>query len=147
MAGLAVLDIVNEPTAAALSFGESLGYLTVEGEPRQPMKVLVYDLGGGTFDVTLLDLRPGDLRTIATDGDVQLGGHDWDMRLVELLRGGIQEAASSRPAAKPGLAGRARRGRRGGEAHAHRPAEDDDHRPPWRAYRPSSRSPASSSRS
>jgi molecular chaperone DnaK len=82
MAGLAVLDIVNEPTAAALSFGESLGYLTVEGEPRQPMKVLVYDLGGGTFDVTLLDLRPGDLRTIATDGDVQLGGHDWDMRLV-----------------------------------------------------------------
>jgi molecular chaperone DnaK len=83
MAGLAVLDIVNEPTAAALSFGESLGYLTVEGEPRQPMKVLVYDLGGGTFDVTLLDLKPGDLRTLATDGDVQLGGHDWDMRLVD----------------------------------------------------------------
>ena len=83
MAGLGVLDIVNEPTAAALSFGESLGYLTVEGEPREPMKVLVYDLGGGTFDVTLLDLQPGDLRTIATDGDVQLGGHDWDMRLVD----------------------------------------------------------------
>jgi molecular chaperone DnaK len=82
MAGLAVLDIVNEPTAAALSFGESLGYLTVEGEPRKPMTVLVYDLGGGTFDVTLLDLHPGDLRTIATDGDVQLGGHDWDLRLV-----------------------------------------------------------------
>ncbi len=82
MAGLAVLDIVNEPTAAALAFGESLGYLTVEGEPRKPMTVLVYDLGGGTFDVTLLDLRPGDLRTIATDGDVQLGGHDWDLRLV-----------------------------------------------------------------
>jgi molecular chaperone DnaK len=83
MAGLSVLDIVNEPTAAALSFGESLGYLTVEGEPREPMKVLVYDLGGGTFDVTLLDLKPGDLRTLATDGDVQLGGHDWDMRLVD----------------------------------------------------------------
>ena len=83
MAGLAVLDIVNEPTAAALSFGESLGYLTAEGEPREPMKVLVYDLGGGTFDVTLLDLKPGDLRTLATDGDVQLGGHDWDMRLVD----------------------------------------------------------------
>jgi len=82
MAGLAVLDIVNEPTAAALSFGETLGYLTAEGEPREPMKVLVYDLGGGTFDVTILDLRPGDLRTLATDGDVQLGGYDWDMRLV-----------------------------------------------------------------
>ncbi len=82
MAGLAVIDIVNEPTAAALSFGETLGYLTAEGDPGKPMKVLVYDLGGGTFDVTVLDLRPGDLRTVATDGDVQLGGYDWDMRLV-----------------------------------------------------------------
>lgn len=91
MAGLAVLDIVNEPTAAALSFGESLGYLTTEGEPRDPMKVLVYDLGGGTFDVTILDLRPGDLRTMATDGDVQLGGYDWDMRLVNFAADEFQK--------------------------------------------------------
>jgi len=83
MAGLRVLDIVNEPTAAALAFGESLGYLTPEGQPRQELTVMVYDLGGGTFDVTLLRLAAGKVQTLATDGDVQLGGHDWDQRLVD----------------------------------------------------------------
>lgn len=83
MAGLDVLDIVNEPTAAALAFGEDLGYLTPAGEPREPLSVLVYDLGGGTFDVTLIRLAPGDVRTLATDGDVLLGGRDWDQRLAE----------------------------------------------------------------
>jgi len=83
MAGLKVLDIVNEPTAAALAFGEMQGYLTPGAEPKEEMTLLVYDLGGGTFDVTLLRLAPGNIQTIATDGDVQLGGHDWDMRLVE----------------------------------------------------------------
>ncbi|OYV84671.1 MAG: hypothetical protein B7Z73_14990 [Planctomycetia bacterium 21-64-5] len=83
MAALPVLDVVNEPTAAALAFGEELGYLTTSGEVREPLKVLVYDLGGGTFDVTVLDMRPGDLRTLATDGDVRLGGRDWDTRLAD----------------------------------------------------------------
>ncbi|MBN2477453.1 MAG: Hsp70 family protein [Pirellulales bacterium] len=83
MAGLTVLDIVNEPTAAALAFGESLGYLAPGGEPKEEMTVLVYDLGGGTFDVTLLKLAQGKIQTLATDGDVRLGGHDWDMRLVD----------------------------------------------------------------
>ncbi|MFW5692965.1 MAG: Hsp70 family protein [Thermoguttaceae bacterium] len=83
MAGLSVLDIVNEPTAAALAFGEQLGYLAPGGEVKAPMTVLVYDLGGGTFDTTLLRLAPGDIRTLATDGDVQLGGYDWDLRLVD----------------------------------------------------------------
>ncbi len=101
MAGLNVLDIVNEPTAAALSFGESLGYLTAEGEPREPMKVMVYDLGGGTFDVTLLDLRPGDLRTLATDGDVQLGGYDWDMRLVNFAAEEFQKKYHLDPRQSP----------------------------------------------
>jgi molecular chaperone DnaK len=82
MAGLAVLDIVNEPTAAALSFGEVHGFLTPAAHVTEKMTVLVYDLGGGTFDVTLLELAPGDVRTLATDGDVLLGGHDWDMRLA-----------------------------------------------------------------
>ena len=85
MAGLKVLDIVNEPTAAALAFGEDLGYLTRFGAPRQRINVVVYDLGGGTFDVTLIDMQAGDLRTICTDGDVQLGGYDWDMRLVDYM--------------------------------------------------------------
>lgn len=82
MAGLTVLDIVNEPTAAALAFGEALGYLAPGGAPRDEMTVAVYDLGGGTFDATLLRLAQGDIRTLATDGDVQLGGFDWDMRLL-----------------------------------------------------------------
>ncbi len=85
MAGLRVLDIVNEPTAAALSFGEAVGFLTPSGSPKEEMTVMVYDLGGGTFDVTLLHLAPGSIRTIATDGDVQLGGRDWDMRLVDYV--------------------------------------------------------------
>jgi molecular chaperone DnaK len=83
MAGLSLLDIVNEPTAAALGFGEALGYLSPLGKPLGEMVVMVYDLGGGTFDATLLRLAPGDIRTLATDGDVQLGGHDWDTRLVD----------------------------------------------------------------
>jgi molecular chaperone DnaK len=85
MAGLSVLDVVNEPTAAALAFGEMLGYLTPSAAPKEAMTLLVYDLGGGTFDVTLLRLSPGNIQTIATDGDVQLGGHDWDMRMAEYV--------------------------------------------------------------
>lgn len=91
MAGLKVLDILNEPTAAALAFGEVEGYLTRFGAPKDRMRVVVYDLGGGTFDVTLIDMQPGHLRTICTDGDVQLGGHDWDMRLVEYFARQFQQ--------------------------------------------------------
>ncbi len=83
MAGLRVLDIVNEPTAAAIAFGEALGYLGADGQSKEQLNVLVYDLGGGTFDVTLLRLTAGKVQTLATDGDVQLGGHDWDQRLVD----------------------------------------------------------------
>ena len=54
------------------------------GSKKQDLNVLVYDLGGGTFDVTLLRLAAGNVRTLATDGDMQLGGHDWDQRLVDL---------------------------------------------------------------
>lgn len=87
MAGLSVLDIVNEPTAAALAFGESLGYLSPSAETTEEMTIFVYDLGGGTFDATLLKLSPGEVRAIATDGDVQLGGHDWDLRLLHHVAG------------------------------------------------------------
>lgn len=85
IAGLNLLDIVNEPTAAALAFGEELGYLTSTGDLREPLTVLVYDLGGGTFDVTVIQLKPGDFRTVATDGDVHLGGRDWDLRLASYV--------------------------------------------------------------
>ncbi len=85
MAGLNVIDIVNEPTAAALAFGEHLGYLGSAGMPRDVMTVLVYDLGGGTFDVTLVQFQPGGIICLATDGDVRLGGRDWDCRIVHWL--------------------------------------------------------------
>ena len=85
MAGLDVMEIVNEPTAAALAFGEHLGYLGLTGMPRNAMTVLVYDLGGGTFDVTLVQFQPGGIICLATDGDVRLGGRDWDGRIVNWL--------------------------------------------------------------
>jgi len=87
MAGLKVLDIVNEPMAAALAFGETLGYLSPSQTPKEELTVLVYDLGGGTFDATLLKLTQGNVQTLATDGDVQLGGYDWDQLLAAHLAG------------------------------------------------------------
>ncbi len=99
MAGLNVVDIVNEPTAAALAFGEQLGYLTAASGAKAPMTVLVYDLGGGTFDTTLLRLAPGDVRTLATDGDVQLGGYDWDLKLVDFAAASFQRSFGVDPRA------------------------------------------------
>ncbi len=76
LAGLEVLDIVNEPTAAAIAFGRRQGFLDPASEtaagPAQ--RLLVYDLGGGTFDVTVLEIDGTRFRTLATDGDVRLGG-------------------------------------------------------------------------
>lgn len=101
MAGLSLMDIVNEPTAAALAFGEVLGYLSPGGKLLQEMSVMVYDLGGGTFDATLLRLAPGDVRTLATDGDVQLGGHDWDARLAAYAAEAFKEAHGCDPRDDP----------------------------------------------
>ncbi|WP_442482912.1 Hsp70 family protein [Aeoliella sp. SH292] len=83
MSGLPVLDIVNEPTAAALAFGERLGYLSPDGAPEGDLKLVVYDLGGGTFDVTVMQLSAGQVRTLSTDGDYELGGIHWDARLAD----------------------------------------------------------------
>ncbi len=85
MAGFEVLDIINEPTAAAVSFGFQQGYLNEEGSSSEPQHILVYDLGGGTFDVTVMEIRGTDFIALATDGDVRLGGYDWDQRLVDLV--------------------------------------------------------------
>lgn len=83
MSDINLLDIVNEPTAAALAFGQALGYLSPSGSALRKTTVLVYDLGGGTFDVTIVQLDGSSVTTLATDGDVRLGGYDWDLRLVE----------------------------------------------------------------
>jgi molecular chaperone DnaK len=86
LAGLEVLDIINEPTAAAIAYGYHLGFLDrgckLAGE--EPLRVLVFDLGGGTFDVTIVEIRGPDFKALATDGDVQLGGKDWDEQLMNL---------------------------------------------------------------
>lgn len=78
-AGLNVLKIISEPTAAALAYG--LRPTTQD----QNQTVLVYDLGGGTFDISLVSITPTDLVVIATDGDYHLGGKDWDDRLISHL--------------------------------------------------------------
>jgi len=101
LAGLKILDIVNEPTAAALAFGETLGYLSPTGAPQEEMTIFAYDLGGGTFDATLLKLAPGDIRTIATDGDVMLGGHDWDLRMADFAAGAFQKEHGLDPRKDP----------------------------------------------
>jgi molecular chaperone DnaK len=72
-AGLDVLAIINEPTAAALAYGIKV--------QDQSQTIIVYDLGGGTFDVTLLKITPTEQRVLGTDGDHRLGGKDWDDRL------------------------------------------------------------------
>ena len=73
IAGLEVLDIINEPTAAALAFGFQQGRLSFDSGDVEPTRVLVYDLGGGTFDVTVMEIGSGEFVTLATDGDVQSG--------------------------------------------------------------------------
>ncbi|MEV4859795.1 molecular chaperone DnaK [Streptomyces ossamyceticus] len=76
IAGLKVLRIINEPTAAALAYGLDRG---------EEQTVLVFDLGGGTFDVSLLEIGDGVIEVKATNGDTHLGGDDWDQRVVEYL--------------------------------------------------------------
>ncbi|HEY1067948.1 MAG TPA: Hsp70 family protein [Pirellulales bacterium] len=82
IAGLEIIDIINEPTAAAVAFGFQQGFLNPQGEAARDLKVLVYDLGGGTFDVTLMDIKGRNFTAIATDGDVELGGRDFDSRIM-----------------------------------------------------------------
>ncbi|GAA2097258.1 molecular chaperone DnaK [Actinomadura alba] len=76
IAGLKVLRIINEPTAAALAYGL---------DKENDQSILVFDLGGGTFDVSLLDIGEGVVEVKATAGDTQLGGDDWDQRVVDHL--------------------------------------------------------------
>lgn len=83
LAGLRVVDIINEPTAAAIAYGVKAGFVTSSGEVQRRESILVYDLGGGTFDVTLMEIEGSTYTALATDGDVQLGGIDWDRRIAD----------------------------------------------------------------
>lgn len=75
LAGLQVLKLINEPTAAAFAYG-----LNKQGEDA---RILVFDLGGGTFDATLVDLVGADIKVLATHGDHQLGGKEWDDEIIK----------------------------------------------------------------
>ena len=76
IAGLNVKRIINEPTSAALAYGLNNG---------NPSKIMVYDLGGGTFDVSIIEIGEGVIEVLATNGDNHLGGDDFDERLTEYL--------------------------------------------------------------
>ncbi|HKX71127.1 MAG TPA: Hsp70 family protein, partial [Acidimicrobiales bacterium] len=84
IAGLEVLRIINEPTAAALAYG-----LDKEGAEQT---VLVFDLGGGTFDVSILEIGDGVFEVKSTHGDTKLGGDDWDQRVIDWLVGQFRSA-------------------------------------------------------
>lgn len=105
MAGLDVLDIINEPLAAALACGIDGAYLSPKGESKNEQKLLVYDLGGGTFDVTLMSIQGTEFTTLATDGDVRLGGLDWDQRLAKFAAERFADAHGFDPRRDPNSAG------------------------------------------
>ncbi|AWX69575.1 molecular chaperone DnaK [[Mycoplasma] anseris] len=84
IAGLDVVRIINEPTAAALAFG-------MDKDKEKNHKILVFDLGGGTFDVSVLEMESGTFEVLSTSGDNHLGGDDWDHAIVEWMIKQIQE--------------------------------------------------------
>jgi len=85
ISGLKVLRVINEPTAASLVFGLS---------SRKNANVVVYDLGGGTFDITILEIHDGVFHVLSTQGDTYLGGEDFDNRIVDWLADDFQRATS-----------------------------------------------------
>jgi molecular chaperone DnaK len=105
IAGLEVLDILDEPTAAALAYSfrpPAGGVLSPEQVlPEQERTVLVYDLGGGTFDVTLVRLSRNRFESLAIEGDVRLGGKDWDDRIVAHVADKFREAHGEDPRDDP----------------------------------------------
>ncbi|QDU96124.1 Chaperone protein DnaK [Lignipirellula cremea] len=104
IAGFEVLDIINEPTAAALAFGFRQGYFEKQvGEGAR--NILVYDLGGGTFDVTVMEIDGNRFKALATDGDWLLGGRDWDQRLIDFVAEEFIRAHGLDPRTDPNVHG------------------------------------------
>ncbi len=89
IAGLNVKRIINEPTAAALAYG-------IDKEADQ--KIMVYDLGGGTFDVSIIEMGDGVTEVLATNGDTHLGGDDFDERIIDWMAEEFQKRERHRPA-------------------------------------------------
>jgi molecular chaperone DnaK len=104
MAGIDVLDIINEPTAAAIAYGAQQS--SDPDSQTAPQTILVYDLGGGTFDVSIVKIDGNEFVTLATDGDVQLGGIDWDHRIVNMIAEHFIAEHGSDPRDDPNTLGR-----------------------------------------
>ncbi len=128
IAGLEVLRIINEPTAAALAYG-------LDKEDEQT--VLVYDLGGGTFDVSVLEIAEGVFDVKSTSGDTHLGGDDWDQKVIDWMvkrfrdNHGVDLSADKMAAQR--LRKRRRRPRRSSRPRARRPSTCRSSRRPRRA--------------
>ena len=91
IAGLEVMRIINEPTAAALAYGL---------DKKKDETIAVYDLGGGTFDISILEVGEGVVEVKSTNGDTHLGGDDIDQRIVDWLIDGIQERCRASTSAR-----------------------------------------------
>ena len=100
LAGFTVERIVNEPTAAALAYGLD--------KLNEKSKIAVYDLGGGTFDLSILEISNGVFQVLATNGDTRLGGDDLDQRITEFILGKIQDAGGPEIRNDPSLLARVR---------------------------------------
>ncbi len=94
IAGLEVKRIINEPTAAALAFG-------LDKQEKGDRKIAVYDLGGGTFDISIIEIADVDgekqFEVLSTNGDTFLGGEDFDQRIIDYIVGRVQEGQRHRP--------------------------------------------------
>ena len=106
IAGLDVKRIVNEPTAAALAYGL---------DKKKDETIAVYDFGGGTFDISILEVGEGVIEVKSTNGDTHLGGDNLDQRIVDWLIGGVQGGHGPRPARQGQRDGAAAAAGRGGE--------------------------------
>jgi len=104
IAGLDVLDILDEPTAAALAYSFQRGNALPSPHATltdRPQTILVYDLGGGTFDVTVVKLLPKRFQVLSIEGDVRLGGKDWDDRIVNHVAHAFQARFGDDPRSDP----------------------------------------------
>ena len=117
IAGLEVLRIINEPTAAALAYGL---------DKKKNETILVFDLGGGTFDVSVLEVGDGVIEVKSTNGDTHLGGDDWDQRIVNWLADEFKQRPGHRSAQGPPGAAAPEGGGREGQDRAFDHAGDRD---------------------
>ena len=109
IAGLEVLRIVNEPTAAALAYGL---------DKKKDETVAVYDLGGGTFDISILEIGEGVVEVKATNGDTHLGGDDFDQKVIDWIADEFKREQRHRSAEGPHGAPAPQGGRREGQVRA-----------------------------